>query len=164
MKRWQRPLSLVFVLICFLLLTWIRSNDFAERYGPMRYVESHCQLCDRHRTEKWLSTRKVIDQVVETDCSRWADNYIRPKHEHLWLQSTDTERVRWFGSMYIGCGGVRSVYEVFANRAKFDEAEIREMFTELRQIVGDSPPDSIREIRQFGERVVERAKAEGSSH
>ena len=70
MKRWRPPLALVFALLAASLLIWIRTDAFAERYGPMREVESQCLLCNRVRNEKWLSTRKVVDQVIETDCSR----------------------------------------------------------------------------------------------
>ncbi len=163
MKRWRLPLVLVFALLAAALLVWIRTDTFAERFGPMRYVESQCLLCDRHRNEKWLSTRKVVDQVIETDRSRWADTVSNPEHKHVWLAATHCERSRWFGSMSIGCGGVRTVYEIFVHRGEFDADEIREMFAELNQIVGKMPPYDLKPLDEFSKRVEERAKTKASS-
>ena len=163
MKRWRIPLALVLALLSGSLLIWIRTDAFAERFGPMREVESQCLLCNRSRNEKWLSTRKVVDQELETDCSRWVNTVFDPRHEHVWLAHTRYERSRWFGSKSIGCGGVRTAYQIFDHRRTFDADEMREMFAELNQVVGKMPPFDLKPLDEFSKRVEERAKAKASS-
>ena len=119
------------------LIAWMMTDDFAERYGPLRSVYSQCLLCDGHRHEKWLGERKTIDVIEETEQSLWVDTLYPAGHEHIWQSSTTFERARWFGSGELGCGGIPTIATIYHNKPFLGDKAAEELLAEVHSIVLD---------------------------
>jgi hypothetical protein len=120
--RWLWPLLFVIAVATMaggVVFGW---QPFVHRYAPMTERWSQCQVCERHRDEKWILKTKTRDVVTENECSRWIDTFM-PEHDHIWSISSGSDRETWFGSQVMGCGGDPALYSIYRQRADLGEAK-----------------------------------------
>jgi hypothetical protein len=138
------------------ILAFLGFRSLCDAFGPMERHDSQCLICHRERTEKWLSGKKVIDEVTSNQYSDWVDTFVPSTHGHQWMGHTFYSRPRWFGATTIGCGGVAVIPRIFEQRNILGEQNARQIHARWRAVVGApkvGPTDS-RAMDEFAKAIV----------
>lgn len=122
------------MLLAAAAMAWFWTS-IQDRYGPRAQHDSQCLICQRVRVEKWVCGEKVTDSIRSTEYSDWIDSFEPKDHSHVWLISTRTARIAWFGSESIGCGGVSVISTIYSQRNVLGEDKARRAVSAFHRFV-----------------------------
>ena len=125
-------ISCVLIAAAVIASLWTNIRD---RYGPRAQHDSQCLICQRIRIENWVCREKVTDSIRTTEYSDWIDSFVPKDHSHVWLVSTGTARIAWFGSESIGCGGVNVISTIYSQRDVLGEDKARRVVSAFHRFV-----------------------------
>ena len=75
--------------------------------APFSDRSAACVECGMARHTHEVCGWTTMDQVSQTEASRWAASMVPEGHRHLWTTFTSHHRTHWFGMAPISCGGPR---------------------------------------------------------